>query len=65
MINKLEDCGKITLDFPEFLNFMAKKIKDTNIEEELIETFKVFDKDGNGLITVTQFIICMKNLGKK
>ena len=28
---------------------MARKMKDTDTEEELFEAFKVFDKDGNGL----------------
>ena len=27
---------------------MARKMKDTDTEEELIEAFKVFDRDGNG-----------------
>ena len=27
---------------------MARKMKDTDSEEELREAFKVFDKDGNG-----------------
>ena len=29
---------------------MARKMKDTNTEEELVEAFKVFDRDGNGFI---------------
>jgi calmodulin len=28
---------------------MARKMKDTDSEEEIREAFKVFDKDGNGL----------------
>lgn len=27
---------------------MARKMKDTDSEEEIREAFKVFDKDGNG-----------------
>lgn len=37
-----------TIDFPEFLTLMARKMKETDTEEELIEAFKVFDRDGNG-----------------
>ena len=29
---------------------MARKMKDTDTEEELVEVFKVFDRDGNGFI---------------
>ena len=32
----------------EFLTMMARKMKDTDSEEEIREAFKVFDKDGNG-----------------
>ena len=29
---------------------MARKMKDTDSEEEIREAFRVFDKDGNGFI---------------
>ena len=32
---------------------MARKMKDTDTEEELVEAFKVFDRDGNGFICRT------------
>lgn len=35
----------------EFLTMMARKMKDTDSEEEIREAFKVFDKDGNGAAT--------------
>jgi hypothetical protein len=38
-----------TIDFYEFLTLMAKKMKETDTEEELKEAFKVFDRDGNGM----------------
>ena len=40
--------GNGTIDFDEFLDMMAKKMKETDSEEELREAFRVFDKDGNG-----------------
>merc|ERR1712118_654492 len=43
MINEVDGNG--TIDFPEFLSLMARKMKDTDTEEELIEAFKVFDRD--------------------
>jgi Ca2+-binding EF-hand superfamily protein len=36
--------GNGTIDFEEFLQMMAKKMKDTDGEEELREAFRVFDK---------------------
>ena len=52
MINEVDADGNGTIDFPEFLNLMARKMKDTDSEEELKEAFKVFDKDGNGFSSV-------------
>ena len=41
MINEVDADGNGTIDFPEFLNLMARKMKDTDSEEELQEAFKV------------------------
>lgn len=40
--------GNGTIDFPEFLTMMARKMKDTDSEEEIREAFRVFDKVGLG-----------------
>lgn len=40
-----------TIDLPEFLHMMAIKMAEVNMEEEILEAFKIFDKDGNGLIS--------------
>lgn len=33
---------------------MARKMRDTDSEEEIKEAFKVFDKDGNGFISAAE-----------
>lgn len=44
---------------------MARKMKDTDSEEEIKEAFKVFDKDGNGFISAAELRHVMTNLGEK
>ena len=44
MINEIDSDGNGTIDFPEFLTMMARKMKDTDSEEEIREAFRVFDK---------------------
>ena len=44
---------------------MARKMKDTDSEEEILEAFKVFDKDGNGFISAAELRHVMTNLGEK
>ena len=54
MINEVDSDGNGTIDFPEFLTMMARKMKDTDTEEEIREAFRVFDKDGNGFISAAE-----------
>merc|ERR1719172_365206 len=65
MINEVDADGKGTIDFTEFLSLMSKKMKDADSEEELMEAFKVFDKDGNGFISAAELRHVMTNLGEK
>ena len=44
---------------------MARKMKDTDTEEEIREAFRVFDKDGNGFISAAELRHVMTNLGEK
>ena len=48
----LEENGAI--NFNEFILLMIKKLNDNDTEEELIETFKIFDRDGDGYITASE-----------
>ncbi len=65
MISEVDADGNGTIDFPEFLNLMARKMKDTDSEEELKEAFRVFDKDQNGFISAAELRHVMTNLGEK
>lgn len=40
-------------------------MKDTDTEEELVDAFKVFDKDGSGKISSAELRHIMTNLGEK
>lgn len=44
---------------------MARKMTDTDSEEEIREAFRVFDKDGNGFISAAELRHVMTNLGEK
>ncbi|GAA5930746.1 hypothetical protein JCM21900_005682 [Sporobolomyces salmonicolor] len=65
MINEVDADGNGQIDFPEFLTMMARKMKDTDSEDEVREAFKVFDKDGNGFISAAELRHVMTNLGEK
>lgn len=65
MINEVDANGNGTIDFPEFLTLVSRKMKDTDSEEELSEAFKVFDRDGTGFISAVELRHVMANLGEK
>ena len=57
--------GDGTVDFPAFLTIMARKMRDVDTEEDIVEAFRVFDKDGNGTISAAELRHVMTNLGEK
>ncbi|CAL0302534.1 unnamed protein product [Lupinus luteus] len=65
MINEVDANGNVTIDFREFLNLMAGKMRNTDSEEDLKEAFHVFDKDQNGFISAAELHHVITNLGEK
>ncbi|CAN6287034.1 unnamed protein product [Urochloa humidicola] len=65
MIKAVDADGNEAIDFHEFLNLMARKLKDTDSEENLREAFSVIDKDQDGYISATELRQVMTNLGEK
>ncbi|CAM8888526.1 unnamed protein product [Rhodiola kirilowii] len=56
--------GNLPIGFPQFLNIMAKKTKE-NAVDELLEAFKVFDRDQDGYISAFELKNVMINLGER
>merc|ERR1712183_999499 len=56
-----------TIDFPEFLSFMAGRMRDQDkeTEEELREAFNVFDTNRDGKIDRKELIEVMESLGEE
>eukprot|EP00178_Gracilaria_changii_P001768 TRINITY_DN12475_c0_g1_i1.p1 TRINITY_DN12475_c0_g1~~TRINITY_DN12475_c0_g1_i1.p1 ORF type:complete len:151 (+),score=49.16 TRINITY_DN12475_c0_g1_i1:60-512(+) len=54
------------IDFEEFKELMIKGKKEATIsEEDIIDAFKVFDKNGNGTISAAELRHVMSNIGEK
>jgi calmodulin len=51
IIREIDADGSGSVDFSEFIFLIIKQMKDLDLEEEMKEAFKVFDKDGNKVIT--------------
>ncbi|CAJ0952122.1 unnamed protein product, partial [Mesorhabditis belari] len=63
MINDGDSDGNRTVDFPEFLQMMAQKMKAPAGEDDLRKAFQVFDKDQNGFISAEELRHVMTSLG--
>ncbi|XVF80856.1 hypothetical protein PTKIN_Ptkin15bG0109100 [Pterospermum kingtungense] len=64
MISEVDVGGNGTIDFEDFLNIMAGKMKE-NVGDELKEAFKVFDRDQDGFISANELRQVMMNLGER
>merc|ERR1712054_711762 len=65
MIAEVDEDGGGEIEFDEFLQLMAKKMRQQDAEEEIIESFKVLDKDGQGYLTREQLYHFMTTIGDK
>ena len=50
------------IDFDEFIAMMTRQGSD--VSEDIAHSFKVFDRDSDGLITKEELMITMNNLGE-
>merc|ERR1712038_169925 len=62
MIRNVDKNANGAIDFNEFIEMMLKQ--GVNVDEDAAHAFKVFDRDGDGLITAEELRLTMNNLGE-
>ena len=55
MTSQAEADQGATITLTQFLAIMARRLEDSQADEDLREAFKVFDKDGDGRISAEEF----------
>ena len=63
IIKKMDLEGKKQINYEEFLTIINQREKDVDEEEEVLKAFKVFDKEGNGLININELKDIMLSMG--
>jgi len=64
MINEVDADGSGDIDFPEFLSMMAQRRKREEALQEIDDTFNLFDRDKDGLISSTELKEVMTAMGE-
>ena len=62
LILEVDIDGNGSIEFNEFVALMNRKIKDTDLEEDLLESFRMIDKDQDGLISAGELFTLYKQL---
>ena len=62
---EMDTDGGGEIDFAEFCNCMARKMKEGDTEEDIRMAFSVFDKDGSGTIDPAELRHLMTSMGEK
>ena len=65
MINEADTNHNGAIELNEFVELMAKKINETNKEDEMMEAFSIFDRNGDGYILEGELKLVMNYLGEQ
>ena len=65
LIDEIDPDSYGIVDFSEFLSLLANTMKPVDLEEDLLEVFKVYDRDGNGYITAGELYNVMQKMGEE
>eukprot|EP00029_Vermamoeba_vermiformis_P008772 TRINITY_DN4198_c0_g1_i1.p1 TRINITY_DN4198_c0_g1~~TRINITY_DN4198_c0_g1_i1.p1 ORF type:complete len:151 (+),score=59.10 TRINITY_DN4198_c0_g1_i1:27-455(+) len=61
----IKEVGAESIDFAQFSTVMQKHKKTTDPDKELREAFKVFDKEGKGVISTSEMKTVLTSMGEK
>ena len=64
LVREIDIDGNNMIEFNEFLTLMSKQITSHDTEQELVEAFKVFDTNGDGVISVSELKAVLKYIGE-
>ncbi len=65
MMNEIEPGNGGSIGFNGFIELMAKKIKETEVEDELKEAFKTFDRGHKGYYTLDDLRAMVYQYGER
>ncbi|KAJ3292758.1 calmodulin [Rhizoclosmatium globosum] len=65
LIKEVDTTKKGSVDFPEFLTMMARKLKDGDNATDIKAAFRMFDPQGTGYISAQELKHVLTSMGEK
>ncbi|KAJ3030537.1 UNVERIFIED_CONTAM: hypothetical protein HDU68_008680 [Siphonaria sp. JEL0065] len=65
LIKEVDTSNKGSIDFPEFLTMMARKLKDGDNSTDIKAAFRVFDEKNTGSISAKELKHVLTSMGEK
>lgn len=65
MIQEIDEDSTGTINFKEFLGLMAKKLDESDLEENLYEAFREFDINNDGKISTSELRFVLSTTGER
>ena len=63
ILKEIDKDNNGTIEFEEFVELMERTFKDQGAQDELLQAFNLFDKDGNGKISLSELRLVMSSIG--
>jgi Ca2+-binding EF-hand superfamily protein len=64
MINEVDINRDDIIEYDEYISLIARKIRDSDLQEEQQEAFKIFDRDRDGKISLEELKFVMTIISK-
>lgn len=65
IIKEVDPDSRGIINLPEFLSVMARDLKNYNSEQDLRNAWKVFDREGKGVLTAAELRHILSSIGEK
>jgi Ca2+-binding EF-hand superfamily protein len=62
-IQRMDTTHTGLVSFEMFLQLMSRHLREANPQDEITDAFRVFDREGNGKMSVAEFTHILKDLG--
>lgn len=53
------------IEYKEYISLIARRVRDVDLEEEMIEAFKIFDTNNDGHLSKDELKVVMQIIGEK